>query len=317
MSPGRCALPSGMFSTRADDADGVDLRFTRGQRLHEAGDASGARHVALHVLHAGGALDRDAAGVEAHALADESDRRLAGLAAVPAHHHDAALACGALADAEQRVHAELLHRLEVEHFDRDAGFFQRQRAAGEFFRIEHVGGFVHEVARQQHAAGDRLARRIGFAHGGDVADRDRHATLGRRLLVVFALGLVAVEGVSAQHHAKREVGNQFGFQRAAGQFGEHHAFAGGERQFAHGEPAEFEHVFLLEILGLAGADHDQAGDLQSLRHDQLERGAALAGKAFGLGGARHQTGGGPQRFCGGRSEFERIVAEHDEDARRA
>ena len=103
----------------------------------------------------GGRLDRNAAGVEAHAFADEGDRRLASLAAIPAHHHDAALARRALADAEQRIHAELLHRLEVEHFDRDTEFLQRARAAREFLRIEDVGGLIDQIARQQHAAGNR------------------------------------------------------------------------------------------------------------------------------------------------------------------
>ena len=125
MSPGRCALPSGMFSTKPMTPTALNARLARGQRLHQPDDAGRARHVALHVLHAGGRLDRDAAGVEAHALADEGDRRLACLAAVPAHHHDAALARRTLANAEQRAHAELVHRLDVEHLDGDADFFQR------------------------------------------------------------------------------------------------------------------------------------------------------------------------------------------------
>ena len=59
----------------ADGADRVDLGLARGERVHQADDAGRARHVAFHVLHAGGGLDRDAAGVEGHALADEGDRR--------------------------------------------------------------------------------------------------------------------------------------------------------------------------------------------------------------------------------------------------
>ena len=41
---------------------------------HRAGDGAGAAHVPLHRFHAGGGLDRDAAGVEGDALADEHDR---------------------------------------------------------------------------------------------------------------------------------------------------------------------------------------------------------------------------------------------------
>src|SRR5690606_2288386 len=46
----------------ADDADGIDLGLAAGQRAHQAGDAGRPRHVALHVLHAAGGLDGDAAG---------------------------------------------------------------------------------------------------------------------------------------------------------------------------------------------------------------------------------------------------------------
>ena len=134
-----------------DDADGVHLCLARGKRLHQSDDAGGARHVALHVLHAGSRLDRYAAGVEAHAFADERDRRIAFLAAIPAHHHDAAVARRALADAEQRVHAKLFHRLDVEHLDRDAELLQRAGAAGEFFRVEDVGRLVDQIARQSDA----------------------------------------------------------------------------------------------------------------------------------------------------------------------
>ena len=124
MSPGRCALPSTMFSTQADDADGVDLGLARGERVHQAGDGGGAAHVALHVLHAGGRLDRDAAGVEDDALADEGDRLVLRLAAVPLHDHQARRPRRALRDAEQRAHAELLHLLLGQDLDLDAERFE-------------------------------------------------------------------------------------------------------------------------------------------------------------------------------------------------
>ena len=57
-----------------DDADGVDLRLALGELVHQPDHAGRARHVALHVLHAGGGLERDAAGVEGDALADDGDR---------------------------------------------------------------------------------------------------------------------------------------------------------------------------------------------------------------------------------------------------
>ena len=117
---GALRVAVGHVLDQADGADRVDLGLARGQRMHQPDHAGRAAHVALHVLHAGGALDRNAAGIEANALADEGDRLLAFLAAVPAHDHGAARLRGALRDAEQRAHAELRHRLDVEHLDIDA-----------------------------------------------------------------------------------------------------------------------------------------------------------------------------------------------------
>ena len=58
---------------KADNANHIGLRFARSQRVHQAGYSCSAAHVALHVLHAGGWLDRHAAAIEHHALADKSD----------------------------------------------------------------------------------------------------------------------------------------------------------------------------------------------------------------------------------------------------
>ena len=136
----------------ADHADGVDGGLAGGERPHQADHAGSPRHVALHVLHAGGRLDRDAAGVETHSLAHEGDRRGARLAAVEPHDHDPAFACRALADREQRAHAELLQRRLVQHFDRDPELFQARRAAGKLLGMEHVRRLVDEVPRQHDAS---------------------------------------------------------------------------------------------------------------------------------------------------------------------
>ena len=156
MSPGPLRVAVGHVLDDADGADRVDLGLARRERVHQPDHAGRARHVALHVLHAGGGLDRNAAGVEGHALADEGDRRVVLLAAVPAHDDDAAVLARSLPDAEQRVHAEFLHRRHVEHLDRDAELLEHGRPAGEFLREEHVGRLVDQVAGHDHAVGDRL-----------------------------------------------------------------------------------------------------------------------------------------------------------------
>src|SRR5579859_240808 len=73
----------------ADRTDHIGLGLARRQRLHQPDDTGSAAHVALHVFHTAGRLDRNAAGVEADALADEGHRLVAALAAVPAHDHGA------------------------------------------------------------------------------------------------------------------------------------------------------------------------------------------------------------------------------------
>src|SRR5690606_15626198 len=132
----------------ADDADRVHLRLAAGQRAHRAGHRRGAAHVALHVPHSVGGLDRDAAGVEADALADEADRLFALRAAVPAHDRELRLAAAALAHAEKRGHAELLHLLLTQHLDLEAVLLQRLHALREAFRIDDVRRLVDEIPRQ-------------------------------------------------------------------------------------------------------------------------------------------------------------------------
>ena len=88
---------------------------------------------------------------------------------------------GALADAEQRPHAELAHRGNVEHFNADAKLGQGRGAAGKFDRIEHIRGLIDEVARQHHAVGYSAGAPPRLLGGGwDWRKRDRCRTLSAR-----------------------------------------------------------------------------------------------------------------------------------------
>ena len=71
MSPGRVAPPPGMFSAAGDHADDVDRQLHLGDRAQRAEHRGRAAHVVLHLVHLGGRLQRDAAGVEGDALADQ------------------------------------------------------------------------------------------------------------------------------------------------------------------------------------------------------------------------------------------------------
>ena len=190
--------------------------------------------------------------------------------AIPTHHHDAALARRTLTDAEKSVHAEFFHRLDVKNFDGDAKLFQCPCAACEFFRVKDIGRFVDQVSGQHDAVGNRHARGIGFAHGGNIADRDGHVPNSRRLFVFLALGLVAIECVCAQAGPLRQIRRLLRPHRAARQFGEDTGVGGRIRQPADRKASEPEKVLWRELSDLSYANHDQAGRLEPGRHNKIQ-----------------------------------------------
>src|SRR5689334_20257149 len=172
--------------------------------MHQPDHAGRAAHVALHVLHAGGALDGNAAGIEADALADERHRLIATLGAVPAHDHGAARPRRTLADTEQRAHAELGHGLDVEHLDLDAELLELAGAAGELLRIEYVRRLVDEFAGDDDTIDDIGFRRKGLARRADVFDPKRNLRAHGGILAVLLPSLVAVEFVGPQPQSRSE-----------------------------------------------------------------------------------------------------------------
>ena len=182
---------------KADDADHIDLGLAAGKRMHEADHGGGTAHVPLHLLHAVGRLDRDAAGVEGHALADEGDRLVALLAAVPLHDDDLAIAHAPLTNGQQGTEAELLELLFAQNLDLEAELLEGLHALRIFFRVEDVGGLGDEVARELDRAGDRGIGGVcgfgGLGIGGDDAD-----DLDRRSLLGLQCGAVFEEAVGRQ-----------------------------------------------------------------------------------------------------------------------
>src|SRR4029078_7283795 len=134
-------------------------------RTHTPAPAGRPSHVDVHILHAGGALDGNAAGIEANAFANESNGLIALLTAVPAPHHGAARLRGALCNAEQGAHAEVRHRLDVEHLNLDAELLDLARATREFHGIEYVWRLVDEFARNDHTV-HHMRWRCGSPSGG-------------------------------------------------------------------------------------------------------------------------------------------------------
>ena len=145
-SPGFMALAARHVLGGRHDADDADRRLEQRDGAHGADDGGAARHVVLHPLHAFGRLDRDAAGVERDALADQSqDRRLRRARRLVAHHDHARRLDAAARDAEQQPHPERSICLLVEDLDADAGG-----------ACAIVGGALGEDARRQHVR--RLVR---------------------------------------------------------------------------------------------------------------------------------------------------------------
>lgn len=128
-------------------------RAPRRDRMHGAHDRRRAAPVGLHLLHAVGGLDRDAAGVERHTLADQRHRRAGP--AVPAHHRDEALLVAAAPDARPGAHAHRLDLTLPDQRDIEPETPERGDRAREFSRRQNVRRFIDEIAREEEKAVDR------------------------------------------------------------------------------------------------------------------------------------------------------------------
>ena len=168
-SPGFSARPPGMFSVIGTMPTTVMGAFSSAIARIAPIDGRAAGHVVLHPLHAFGGLDRDAAGVEGDALADQPEHRAAGRAwrRMAQHEHTGRLGA-ATGDAEQQAHAEPRNLLFVEDLDVKTRLAADGGAAlGEHRWRQHIRRFVAQLARQvarfaEHPAAfhRRLERRI-------------------------------------------------------------------------------------------------------------------------------------------------------------
>ena len=150
ISPGRCAAAGHVL-------DGRNHRGNRNRGLklcdgpHGADHGRAARHVVLHLLHAVGGLDREAAGIERHALADQAQVRALSRfrgRAVAQDDHRGRLGA-AHGDAEQRAHAELLHAVLIENLAFEALLLgHRPRTRRQHGRSHAIGRLIHQLSRQ-------------------------------------------------------------------------------------------------------------------------------------------------------------------------
>jgi hypothetical protein len=112
MSPGRCALPSGMFSTRPIAP--ITLTFAlraASACMRPTTQAAPAMSPFMSSMLPAGLIEMPPVSKQTP-LPTKAMGLLAGLAAVPAHDDHAAVAFRPLRHAEQRAHAEFRHRLD-------------------------------------------------------------------------------------------------------------------------------------------------------------------------------------------------------------
>ena len=180
--------------------------------------------------------------------------------------------------------------LLVEHLDLEAGTGKIAHALGELDGAQHVGRLVDEVARQEHALGQRLAGAKGLGGGVRLGavDGERAQALRRRLLLRTFLGLlgpVFLEGVAAQQRAQRQVGGEHLGAHLAGVGRVGHDGAGlalARAELGEGKAAELQAI---ELLGCpAGAEQDQPRGVDAGGRQHLDRRLGLAGEVGGAGG---------------------------------
>ena len=157
MSPGRCARLPGMFSTQGMKAvTGID-GFNCAMRPHGADHGRAARHVVLHLLHAVGRLDGDAAGVERDALAHQAQvraalRLLAGGSGSRSAPGGSALPCATPSSAPMPSFS-ICAWSSTSH-SRPIFGSHLLGGVGDLRGRQQVGRFVHQAAREILRLGD-------------------------------------------------------------------------------------------------------------------------------------------------------------------
>jgi hypothetical protein len=189
-----------------------------------------ARHVEFHLVHAGGLLQRDAAGVEGDALADQRDRRRPFPAAGILEHDEARRLLRPARHRQEGAHAEAPDFALVEHARAHRHVLLRKSARrfGEIARRADVRGQVGQVLRARGSGRDAASIAQAALGRGEVGVRDddpeARELRPRRLACRLEVG-DAVEGVAdaldcVTHGVVRvEAGDRVGSQPGHGILG--------------------------------------------------------------------------------------------------
>ncbi len=147
-----------VFGT-GQNAHQIDRQLQFEHRTQGAEHTGCAAHVELHLVHARGRLDADAAGVEGDAFTDQHERLVAFFATLVVHDDEARRLGAALCYREERTHAQVGQFLLVVdfHFQVLVGLAQRLGFFAQVGRVADVRRQIAKVAGQRHAGGDCLS----------------------------------------------------------------------------------------------------------------------------------------------------------------
>ncbi len=162
-SPGRCALPLGMFSTRPMMPTALTFALRAASScMRPTTQAAPAMSPFMSSMPAAGLSEMPPVSKVTPLPTKTIGSPPFGAGALPLHHHDMTRLHAALPDGEQRIHAELCSVLRAEHLDLHAELGELLGALSELGRPEHVGRLVDEIAREHHAVGEGAARPKGL-----------------------------------------------------------------------------------------------------------------------------------------------------------
>ena len=170
MSPGRWALPDGMFSTSPMMPTTLALALRSATAfITPTTQAAPAMSPFMSSMPEDGLIEMPPVSKVTPLPMKATGGSPS--AAVPPHDHQPRLVNRSLCHPQQRPHAELLHLLGREDLDLDPKCLEALRAAGEFLGIEDVGRLVDQIARQQHAVIHCLERGKGSLGGDRLIDQ--------------------------------------------------------------------------------------------------------------------------------------------------
>jgi len=179
----------------------VQRQVQPGRNAQRRDDRGRARHVILHPPHLFARLERDAARIEGHALADQDDRRQVRAARVVLQDDELRLLLRFLRDGHENAHAERLAFGPAQYLRLESGLLGQGCSLRGYLPWGHVvGRGVDQVARQADARSDGLPAahaRFNGRHMGCVAHQ--HVQSARvRLPVLRRLRPIPSEAVQAE-----------------------------------------------------------------------------------------------------------------------